>query len=125
MTLRTGSRAACGLLALAAASLAAMPGLAACATASTGAGCVVAPPSGGAVGTAGRRVVAPERTPRFAPGDVLPQGQYRRLLNSGYYGLPPVEDDWRYYEVEGRVLRVRPDTLEVIGDATAETNRAF
>jgi hypothetical protein len=47
------------------------------------------------------------------------------LLNSGYYGLPPVEDGWRYYEVDGRVLRVRPDTLEVIGDATAETNRAF
>lgn len=112
-------------IALMAGSLAAAPAHAACATASTGARCVVAPPGEAATGTAGRRVTAPQQTPAFAPGDVLPRGKYQRLLNSGYYGLPPVEDDWRYYEVEGRVLRVRPDTLEVIGDATAEANAAF
>lgn len=109
------------------AGLAAAPGWAACATATTGARCVVAPTGSPdvATGAVGRRVAAKQRTPRFAPGDVLPPGRYQRLLNSGYYGLPPVEDDWRYYEVEGRVLRVRPDTLEVIGDATGETNRAY
>jgi hypothetical protein len=114
------------LLGCALALAAAGPALADCATASTGARCITAPRDGAAPsGTAGRRVTARQRTPRFAPGDVLPRGSYRLLLNSGYYGLPPVEDGWRYYEVEGRVLRVRPDTLEVIGDATAETNRAF
>lgn len=113
-----------GLFAVAAL-LAAPTAGAQCSTASTGAGCVAAPEAGASAGTAGRRVAAGPAVARFQPGDVLPQGRYRRFLNSGYYGLPPVGDDWRYYEVEGRILRVRPDTLEVIGDATAETNRAF
>ncbi len=61
----------------------------------------------------------------FAPGEVLPRGRYMRLLNSEYYGLPPATDGWRYFEVEGRILRVDPDTMKVIGDATAEANRAY
>ena len=115
---------ACGTVAFAILPLAA-PGWAACSTQSTAARCVAAPTSGGAAGRAGRWVGVPQRAAPFRPGDVLPRGKYRRLLNSGYYGLPPVEDGWRYYEVEGRVLRVRPDTLEVIDDATAETNGAY
>lgn len=108
--------------------LAAAPGVsrAECSTAVTGARCVTPGVSSREEGAeVGRRVPARRIAPAFAPGDVLPQGRYFRLLNSQYYGLPPARDGWRYYEVEGRVLRVRPDTLEVIGDATNETNRAF
>ena len=97
-----------------------------CSTASTAARCIAAgDPDRAAERPVGKRVKAPQVAPRFQPGDVLPPGRYLRMLNSGYYGLPPVEGDWRYYEVEGRILRVRPDTLEVIGDATAEANGAF
>ena len=115
------------LTAACAAFVAAAPGAshAECSTASTGAGCVTAGSDGGERAEVGRRVPVRKTSPSFAPGDVLPPGRYYRLLNSEYYGLPPAEDAWRYYEVEGRVLRVRPDTLEVIGDATHETNRAF
>lgn len=112
--------AACGALAAAA-----LPAWADCSTASTGARCVTAGSGLSSGSEVGRRVPARQTTPAFSPGDVLPPGRYYRLLNSEYYGLPPAEDGWRYYEVEGRVLRVRPDTLEVIGDATHETNRAF
>jgi hypothetical protein len=96
-----------------------------CSTASTGARCVVAGSGLRGASEVGRRVLARTRTPAYSPGDVLPPGRYLRLLNSEYYGLPPVDGDWRYYDVEGRVLRVHPDTLEVIGDATHETNRAY
>ena len=96
-----------------------------CSTGSSGAGCVTVGSDRSGRAEVGRRVPARKTTPAFAPGDVLPPGRYYRLLNSEYYGLPPAEDGWRYYEVEGRVLRVRPDTLEVIDDATHETNRAF
>jgi hypothetical protein len=96
-----------------------------CATASTGARCISAGETPRAEAEVGRRVQARVRAPAFVPGDVLPWGRYLRLLNSEYYGLPPVDGDWRYYEVEGRVLRVEPDTMKIIGDATAETNGAF
>ena len=46
-------------------------------------------------------------------------------MNRSYYGLPPIDGYWRYYEVENRVLKVHPDTLEVLGDATGLTNAAF
>ena len=116
---------ACAPIAALAVTAAMSPLHAACSTASTGAGCVTAGSDESARSEVGRRVPARKTAPAFAPGDVLPPGRYYRLLNSEYYGLPPAEDDWRYYEVEGRVLRVRPDTLEVIGDATHETNGAF
>ena len=118
---RAGLLIATGLL------LAAAPGVsrAECSTAVTGARCVT-PGIGTREGAEiGRRIPARRIAPAFVPGDVLPQGRYFLLLNSEYYGLPPARDGWRYYEVEGRVLRVRPDTLEVIGDATHEANRAF
>ena len=93
-----------------------------CSTAGTGAGCVSALNSGG---QAGKRIRVAPIAPRFRVGDTLPRGRYSVLLNSEYYGLPPVDGHWRYYRVEGQVLRVRPDTLEILGNATAEANAAF
>ena len=93
-----------------------------CSTAGTGAGCAGALNSGG---QAGKRIRVAPVAPQFGVGDTLPRGRYSLLLNSEYYGLPPADGDWRYYRVEGRVLRVRPETLQILGDATAETNAAF
>ena len=116
-------RAALAALALSAAAASAAPADdRSCPTASTGASC------GGALGSgeggAKRILVAPD-PPRIAPGDVLPRGRYSLLLNSEYYGLPRSDGSWRYYRVQGRVLRVRPDSLEVIEDVTAKANAAF
>ncbi len=93
-----------------------------CATANTGAGCGT---KFGAEGMAKRIAAGVTASAAYGPGDMLPPGRYFMLLGSEYYGLPPVNGFWRYYRVEDRVLRVRPDTLEVIEDATHETNRAF
>ena len=62
---------------------------------------------------------------RFAPGDTLPPGEFSMLLNTEYFGLPAVTGDWRYYRVEGRVMRVRNRTFEVLEDVTHMTNAAF
>jgi hypothetical protein len=103
-----------------------VPGVAVaeCAAEAAGAGCgsAFAAADGGA-----RRVAAAEAeaAPAYRPGDILPRERYQVLIGSEYYGLPPVDGGWRYFRVEDRVLRVRPDTLEVIEDATAEANRAF
>lgn len=71
-------------------------------------------------------LTAPEgTTPSYAVGDMLPRGQYQVLLNSEYYGLPPVPAGSWYYRVDNRVMRVRPDTLEVLEDVTDKANRAF
>ena len=66
-----------------------------------------------------------EVAPPYQVGDILPQGRYYVLVGSDYYGLPPSDGAWRYYRVGERVLRVRPGTMEVLGDATAEANAAF
>ncbi len=93
-----------------------------CPTASAGGRCGAAFAEAGAA----KRVAAEApQQPRFGIGDVLPQGRFFVLLGSEYYGLPPSDGAWRYYRVEDRVLRVRPDTLEIIEDATAEANGAF
>ena len=57
-------------------------------------------------------------------GEALPY-DYMLLLNSEYFGLPPAQDGWAYFRVEGRVLRADFDTREVIEDVTHMTNRAF
>jgi len=72
-----------------------------------------------------KTVRAERTTPLYGVGDTLPAGQYYMLINREYYGLPPIDGYWRYYRVEGRVLKVHPDTLTVIGDATSLTNAAF
>lgn len=61
----------------------------------------------------------------YAVGDFLPRGKYQILLNAQYYGLPAAKDGSWYFKVDRRVMRVRPDTLEVLEDVTDQTNRAF
>ena len=56
--------------------------------------------------------------PAFRTGDRLPRGAYYMLLNTEYFGMPPAADGWVYFRVEGRILRVRARTLEVLGDVT-------
>lgn len=78
--------------------------------------------------TAGAKcLTAPETTsiPEYVPGDVLPRGKYQMLLNSEYYGLPPNQAGTWYFRVDHRVMRVRPDTLEIVEDVTHLANRAF
>lgn len=58
-------------------------------------------------------------------GDSVPQGEGQILLNAQYYGLPPAGDGAWYYRVGDQIVRVRPDTLEVLEDVTADMNRAF
>ncbi len=60
-----------------------------------------------------------------AAGDVVPQGRGQLLLNAEYYGLPPTGGNFWYFRVGDQVVRVRPDTLEVLEDVTAQMNRAF
>lgn len=59
-----------------------------------------------------------------AIGEPLPW-DYMMLLNSEYFGLPPVSDGWVYFRVEGRVVRADYATREVLEDVTSQTNRAF
>ena len=61
----------------------------------------------------------------YQVGDLLPRGQFQVLLNSEYYGLPPVPQGSWYFRVDRQVMRVRPDTLEILEDVTHLTNRAF
>lgn len=61
----------------------------------------------------------------YGVGDMLPRGKYQVLLNAQYYGLPQAKDGSWYFKVDRRVMRVRPDTLEVLEDVTDQTNRAF
>ncbi len=70
--------------------------------------------------------------PRHAPPGALavPVGEplpydYMMLINSEYFGLPPVSDGWVYFRVNGRVVRADYDTRVVIEDVTSQTNRAF
>ena len=96
--------------------------LADCATSVTGASCGATLTSGE---TTAKTLKVEQTTPMYGVGDTLPAGQYYMLLNRSYYGLPPIDGYWRYYRVEGRVLKVQPDTLTVIADATSLTNAAF
>ena len=69
--------------------------------------------------SAARCLTAPEPAELpFPAGTVLPRGQYQVLLNTEYYGLPPSRDGVWYFRVEGRILRVHNDTMEVVEDVT-------
>ncbi|SIN94759.1 hypothetical protein [Vannielia litorea] len=59
-----------------------------------------------------------------AIGEPLPY-EYMMLLNSEYFGLPPVSDGWVYFRVGNRVVRADYSTREVLEDVTGQTNRAF
>ena len=105
------------VLAFAIASLAPLPALA-CATAGTGAACVVAPP-------ASAMSAASAPTPAVEVGAVLGRGEHSILLNAEYYGLPPVSDGWVYMRVERDVFRVDWRSHEVLERVTSEAAANF
>jgi len=80
--------------------LVAGPAGAACRMAQAGSKCVTVPQS---------RIV----TEYLEPGERIPEDTMM-LLGTKRRGLPPVDGYWRYYEVDGVIYRVHPDTLEVI-----------
>ncbi|WP_143096115.1 hypothetical protein [Tranquillimonas alkanivorans] len=67
----------------------------------------------------------PQAPPPVEIGQILPEGRYRMMFNTGYYGLPPVADGWVYYRVDDDIYRVGRDTLEVLERVTHQANRAF
>lgn len=75
----------------------------------------------------GAKCLTPERKSeivRFEVGETLPRGKYDVLLNTEYFGLPPTDGSFWYFKVERRVLKVRPDTMEVLADVTRQARRA-
>lgn len=64
-----------------------------------------------------------EPNPLHKVGAVLPRGEYQVLLNTALLGLPPSDGSFWYYRVERRILRVDPQTMKVLGDATREANK--
>jgi len=98
-------------LMIAAAALAPAAATADCSTATTGAGCVT--------------VETISTAAHATPGERLTPGRFNVLLNTEYYGLPAAGPGWRYYEVDGRVLRVENRTLRVLEDVTHATNAAW
>lgn len=104
------------------------PTVAGCLTAGSGAKCVAATNDRIATKSSPKWLKAPKSADRTANlvsvGERLPQG-YSILLNTEYYGLPPVEASWIYYRVGHDVVRVDRRTREVLAFATDETNAAF
>jgi hypothetical protein len=58
-------------------------------------------------------------------GDRLEPGKFQMIVNSRFYGLPPVESGMFYVRVGNRALKVKRDTYEVVSDVTHLTNRSF
>ena len=103
--------------------LSAAPAAAQCLTAGTTAKCVsIGPVLTGAGGI--QFLHAPASPAPFGIGEKLPES-YPVLTNTQYYGLPPVQNGWLYYKAEGRLYRVDRVSREILGDATAEANKAF
>ncbi len=66
-----------------------------------------------------RFIRLPPRPPAFAVGEVFPVADHSLMMNPERYGLPPVDGQWRYYQVEFEVFRVDNTThqvLEVVTD---------
>ena len=87
----------------------------------------VALPADAACRIAGAKCLTPEKksaAPRYAEGEILPRGKYQVVLNTEYFGLPQTDGTFWYFKVENRVLKVRPDTMEVLADVTWEARRA-
>lgn len=73
-----------------------------------------------------RCLVAPKSTePQYSPGDILEPGSFNVVLNTQYHGLPKVTDGSWYVTVGRYVLRIEPDSYEVIEDVTSKARRAF
>ncbi|WP_208348613.1 hypothetical protein [Pseudaestuariivita rosea] len=77
---------------------------------------------------------APDQTHRYAsasaeslyqPGDTVLVGQYDLLLNSGYYGLPPVRDGWVYIRTRTHVYRLDWKSHTILADVTNQTSATF
>ncbi|MEM1064860.1 MAG: hypothetical protein AAGJ74_05115 [Pseudomonadota bacterium] len=76
---------------------------------------------------AGAKCLTPEKraeVTRYAVGEALPRGKYTVLLNTEYYGLPPTDGTFWYFKVDRRVLKVEPQTMEVLEDVTRAASRA-
>jgi hypothetical protein len=69
--------------------------------------------------TTPRFIRLPPRPPAYAEGEVFPVNDHNILMNPERYGLPPVDGEWRYYQIEHEVFRVDNATrrvLEVVSD---------
>lgn len=90
----------------------------------TAAGCAslvasVCPQMPQAAAPGARFIRLPPRPPAFAQGALFPVADHNILMNPERFGLPPVDGNWRYYQVEYEVFRVDAKTnrvLEVVKD---------
>lgn len=78
--------------------------------------CVVPPrsPSTGAAADKGALI-----------GSILTRGSYQLMLNSRYYGLPPVADGWVYMRIGDEIYRVDWVSHEVLERVTDQASRNF
>jgi hypothetical protein len=60
-----------------------------------------------------------------AVGDVLPRGEYSIILDTAYYGLPPVSDGWVYMRVDQNAYRVDWQTHRVLEQVTDQAAANF
>lgn len=68
--------------------------------------------------TQGAKCVAAQPTAAsfaYQEGDTLPRGKYNVVLNTEYHGLPATDGSFWYFRVEGRILRVNPASMRVMG----------
>lgn len=96
----------------------------ACSVKIAGVKCVEAISAGSKRAEGAKWLRVPVAPPPVSIGDILPP-DYMMLMNTAYYGLPPVGNGWRYYRVERDVFRVDNKTREVLERVTDRTNRAF
>lgn len=47
------------------------------------------------------------------------------LINTAYYGLPPVESGWWYFKADGQIYRANPSTRVILERVTHLANAAF
>jgi hypothetical protein len=64
-------------------------------------------------------------TSHVAVGDVLPRGEYSIILDTAYYGLPPVSDGWVYMRVDQDAYRVDWQTHRVLEQVTDQAAANF
>lgn len=66
------------------------------------------------------KVPVTESAAPYAPGDVIPDGEFNLLLNVTYHGLPPSDGTFLYARTGRHVYRVDARTLAVIEDVTRD-----
>ena len=88
---------------------------------------LIVPTHASACASGARCLTAPPNTleKKFVPGEVLKPGSFNVLLNSQYHGLPKISDGTWYVTVDRRVLRIKPESYEIIEDVTSKARRAF